>query len=446
MRIATVPDSLRRQRFGWYMYDWANSAFAVTILAALFGPYLDKVVVPAGGYVLPVFGGAPLSATSLYGYALGLSAFAVLLTSPVLGAIADAGAARKRFLAIFAILGSSASTLFFFVGEGDVALALGLFMVANFSFVSGNVFYDSFLPHIAGPEEQDAVSGRGYAYGYAGGGLLFVLHLLLVQFHEAAGIADVTVALRIALGSVGLWWAGFSLVTFRELREAGYEGLRHSWLTMARAGFVRVARTARIVGRMRQLLLFLLAFMVYNDGIQTVIAMATVYGSDELHFDTLTLMGCLLMVQLVGVAGSQLFARISRRTGTKNAILLSLLIWTAVVVYAYFMSQPFEFWILGAVVGLVLGGSQALSRSLYSSIIPVEAAAEFFGFFSVFEKFSAIWGPIVFAIMRQTTGSSRASIISLVVFFVVGGVALLFLNLKRARADSAILAEEIARV
>lgn len=446
MRIATDPHPLQKQRFGWYMYDWANSAFSVTILAALFGPYLDKVVVPAGGYVLPLIGTTPLSATSLYGYALGISAFAVLLSSPVLGAIADAGSSRKRFMAVFAILGSTASALFFFVGQGDVALALGLFLVANFSFVSGNVFYDSFLPHLAGPDEQDAVSARGYAYGYAGGGLLFILHLLLVQFHDAVGISDVTMALRISLGSVGLWWAGFSLVTFHHLREDHNDGVRQSWSALAKAGFARVARTAGIVGKMRQLVLFLLAFMVYNDGIQTVIAMATVYGSDELHFDTLTLMGCLLMVQLVGVAGSQMFARISKRTGTKNAILLSLLIWTAVVVYAYFMSQPFEFWILGGVVGLVLGGSQALSRSLYSSIIPVEAAAEFFGFFSVFEKFSAIWGPIVFAVVRQTTGSSRDSIISLVVFFLVGGIALLFLNLKSARAESAVLADKIAGV
>jgi UMF1 family MFS transporter len=314
-------------------------------------------------------------------------------------------------------------------------------MVANFSFVSANVFYDAFLPHIAPPEMQDAVSGKGYAYGYAGGGLLFMLQLLLVQFHEMLGVEEV-MAVRLSLGSVGLWWGGFALITFSRLQEPRIAADGRGLGTIIADGFRRIAATGRKVRSLRQMGLFLLAFMIYNDGIQTVIAMATIYGSDELGFDTLTLMGALLMIQFVGMAGAQLFGRLAQTFGAKNMVLAALVIWTGVVVYAFFMTEPMEFWILGAVVGLVLGGSQALSRSLYSRIIPPSASAEFFGFFSVFEKFSAIWGPIVFAVIRQATGSARLSIISLIAFFLVGGTMLVFVRMRDAEREK----DELERV
>ena len=419
---------------GWYMYDWANSAFAVTILAALFGPYLSKVVVPEGGVAIPLLGISGLSATSLYGYALGFSAFLVLLSSPVLGAIADYTTAKKRFLMFFCYLGSASSLLMFFVDAGDVTLAIVLFMLANFSFVSANVFYDAFLPHIAAPDKQDLVSGKGYAYGYVGGGLLFMLQLVLVQFHDVVGLSEI-MAVRVSLGSVGLWWGGFSIITFQRLIEPRAAGKRPPLLTIVNTGFRRLSQTMHTVRSLKQMGLFLLAFMIYNDGIQTVIAMATIYGSEELHFDTLTLMGALLMIQFVGMVGSQMFAMLASRFGTKRMVLVSLVVWTGVVVYAFYMTEPLEFWILGGVVGLVLGGSQALSRSLYSRIIPPAASAEFFGFFSVFEKFSAIWGPIAFALIRQLTGSARLSILSLVAFFVVGGIILTFVRMREAEDD-----------
>ncbi len=438
MRVTAAAVEARRTHdrvlHGWYMYDWANSAFAVTILSALFGPYLDKVVVPEAGVDIALLGMHGLSATSLYGYTLGLSAFLVLISSPILGAIADSTAAKKRFMMFFCYLGSFSSLMLFFVDAGDVGLALLLFMLANFSFVSANVFYDAFLPHIAAPEMQDFVSGKGYAYGYAGGGLLFMLQLLLVQFHESFGISEI-MAVRVALGSVGLWWGGFAMITFSRLHEPRIAGGGKSAGTIVADGFRRIALTMRKVRSLRQMSLFLIAFMIYNDGIQTVIAMATIYGSEELGFDTLTLMGALLMIQFVGMAGAQLFALLAKRFGTKSMVLASLVIWTAVVVYAYFMTQPMEFWILGAVVGLVLGGSQALSRSLYSRIIPPSASAEFFGFFSVFEKFSAIWGPVVFAVIRQLTGSARMSIISLVLFFLVGGAILVLVRMRDAEDE-----------
>ncbi len=423
----------------WYMYDWANSAFAVTILAALFGPYLDQAVVPGSGVDIPWLGMYKLSSTSLYGYTLGISAFLVLLSSPIMGAIADYTSAKKKFLMFFCYLGSLSTLLMMFIGPGDVWLALLLFFIANFSYVSANVFYDAFLPHIAAPADQDSVSGMGYAYGYAGGGLLFLLQLLLVQFHEQLGITDVTWAIRISLGSVGLWWGGFSIMTFLRLPEPMLIKRNESYLRLVGGGLKRIVKTFRKIRGMRQLGMFLVAFMIYNDGIQTVIAMATIYGSAELGFDTLTLMGCLLMVQFVGIAGARIFARLAGSYGTKTMVMVSLLVWSVVVIYAYFMTQPYEFWILGGIVGLVLGGSQALSRSLYSKIVPPAASAEFFGFFSVFEKFSAIWGPIIFAVIRQATGSSRLSIISLIVFFIFGFILLAFVNMREAVREKDVL-------
>jgi MFS transporter, UMF1 family len=443
-RVMTDRDELRRQRSGWYYYDWANSAFAMTILAALFGPYLDKVVVPPSGWSIPLLGIGPLHSVALFGYTLGASALCVLLTSPVLGAIADSSRSKKKFLMAFCYVGSAATMLMFFIGPGDTGLALTLFFIANICFVSGNVFYDAFLPHIAAPEDQDRVSGKGYAYGYAGGGLLFLAHLLLVQFHAQVGIADVTLAIRIALGSVGLWWGGFSIITFRRLKEPAAERARSGVAASIRVGFGRVIKTVAKVRSLKQLTIFLFAFMIYNDGIQTAISMSSIYASGELHFDTLTLMGGLLMVQFIGIAGSRLFGYLASSFGTKTILLASLVVWCAITTYGFFMRVPLDFWILCSVVGLVLGGSQALSRSLFSRIVPAGASAEFFGFFSVFEKFSAIWGPLVFAVVQQVSGSARNSIITLSAFFVVGFIILSFLNVRKAVDESRALEPELA--
>jgi len=433
-RSGTIQN--RRVIHGWAMYDWANSAFATSVLAALLGPYLDKVVVPPEGITITVFGYAfeHVSATSLWGYAIGATALLLLLTTPVLGAIADTSGRKKTMMRFFCYLGSVATSLLYFSGPGDVTYTLVLFMVANYSFVAGNVFYDAFLPLIARPEEQDDISGKGYAYGYLGGGLLFLLHLLLIQFHDFFGIQDAAFATRLAFASVGFWWGGFALITFKRLEERQTPASLSSLKTMV-TGFRRIYSTARQVSSLRHLLWFLLAFMVYNDGIQTVISMATIYGSDELGLDYSSLMLSLLLVQLLGVPASRAFGRAGRRYGTKPVLIFSLVVWSAIVVYAYFMQSAVEFFILGGFVGFVLGGSQALSRSLYSKIIPIEAPAEFFGFFSVFEKFSAIWGPLVFAVIRQSTGSSRLSILSLIIFFVLGFIMLLFFKPEKAKAD-----------
>jgi UMF1 family MFS transporter len=286
---------------------------------------------------------------------------------------------------------------------------------------------------------MDWISGKGYSYGYVGGGLQFALSLVLIMAHERIGISQ-DLAIRVGLASAGIWWAGFTLFTAHYLRESGVKGtiplrFRHLWrpVALAMVGVSRTVATARHAGRFRHLLLFLIAFMLYNDGIQTVINLATTYGSVELRLSTSVLMLTLLLIQFIAMGGALLFGRIAERTGAKHAIMITLVIWSGVVMYAYFIHSAAQFMFLGAVVGLVLGGSQALSRSFFGSMIPESASSEFYGFYTVFTKFSSIWGPLVFGVIKQATGSSRLAIVSLISFFIVGLLLLSQVNEGKAR-------------
>jgi UMF1 family MFS transporter len=428
-----------RTIFGWCMYDWANSAY-ITTAVTLVPIYVANTVVGQQGAVL---GGRHYHPDSLWGLMVGTADLLAFLSAPVLGAIADFSASKKRFLLWFAYVGALFTVLLYLSYAGDIYRTAVFFVIAQFAFVSANVFYDAFLPQIASDDKMDWVSGKGYAYGYVGGGLQLAIALGLIAGHARLGISQET-AMRIGIAMAGLWWAFFTLFTARRLRETGAvqpmpEGYR-GWprpLAMAAVGVSRTLRTARRAGRFRHLVLFLVAFMLYNDGIQTVINLATAYGSVELHLAPWVLMLTFLMIQAIATFGALLFGRLAERMGTKHAIMLSLVMWSGVVVYAYFIHSAAQFVALGAVVGMVLGGSQALSRSYYGSMIPEEASAEFFGFYTVFTKFSAIWGPFVFAIIKQTTGSSRQAVVSLMFFFIVGLVLLHFVNEKKAREAKA---------
>jgi UMF1 family MFS transporter len=436
MGAASTPKNDPRDLFGWYMYDWANSAYILTVSAGLIGPYLLNVVIPDSG---AVFFGITFGASSLFPLAVGVSAALTFLIAPVLGAIADFSGAKKRFLLFFAYTGALATIPLYFSGTGDVLLTLALFIVAQTAFVAANVFYDAFLPNIAASEDMDRVSGRGFAYGYLGGGLHFAMSLVLVVGYEQIGISQGR-AIQISLATAGIWWAGFTLFTLRYLKESrtgtplpdAYRamGCMLGYLSL---GFSRTIRTARKVKRFRHLVLFLVAFMLYNDGIQTVLLVGNLYGADELGLGYGALMGTLLVIQFVAIGGALFFSWLAGRIGTKQTIMLTLIVWSIAVSYAYFIETATEFFILGGVFGIVLGGSQALSRSFYGSMIPAEASAEFFGFYSVFSKFSAIWGPFVFFFINQITGSSRNAIVSLVVFFVLGLVLLYFVDENKAR-------------
>ncbi len=427
----------RRTIFGWCMYDWANSAYATTVLAGLLPAYFESAIVGEGGATIA---GHTFSATGLWGFAASAAAFIAFLASPVLGAIADFSTAKKRFLLAFAYTGSLFTILLFFCTGGDVLMTLAFFVIAQLGFVGGNVFYDAFLPVIATEDWMDRISGRGYAFGYLGGGLQFACALGLVAGHEMLGISK-EFAARIALTMAGAWWAGFTLFTVALLHEARAvytlpERYRR-WFRPAAyvaVGVGRTLATIKRVRRFRHLVLFLVAFMLYNDGIQTVIVMATIYGRGELGLATTDLMLTLLIIQAVAMLGALLFGRLAARVGTKPAVMVSLVIWCGVVIYAYFIHTTAEYFALGVVVGLVLGGSQALSRSYFGAMIPEHASAEFYGFYTVFSKFSAIWGPLQFGLITEWTGSARLSIVSLIVFFVGGLVLLAFVDDDQARA------------
>jgi UMF1 family MFS transporter len=432
----------RRVIFGWAVYDWANSAYATTLVTALLPIYFAEVVVPRDFTI----GGTAYAAETLWGYLIGASALFVFLAAPTLGAISDFASSKKRFLVGFCYFGVVNALLLWFCNAGDVWRTVFLFICAHVGFVGANVFYDAFLPQIAPDGKQDWVSAKGFSFGYLGGGLQFLIALGLIAGHDAFGMTT-ALAAKVGMMMSAIWWGGFGLITAFLLKEPRTVAVlpapycRYPLGTGYIAfGCRRVWRTSRRVGQMKHLLLFLIAFMIYNDGIQTVVEMAAIYGKQELGLDSTALMLTLLVVQFVALAGSLAAARAAERFGTRRTIMATLVGWSIVVIYAYFIHTATEYFVLGGVVGLVLGGSQALSRSFFGSMIPVNASAEFFGFYSVFNKFSSIWGPVLFGFIRHTTGSSRNAIISLMAFFIIGIVLLSFVDEVRARRASAEIA------
>ena len=419
------------------MYDWANSAYITTAAVALLPNYFAQAVVGEAG--VDIFG-MNMSATALWGFMLGGAAFLVFLFAPVLGAIADFSSGKRRFLAGFAYMGSLFATMLYFCKSGDVGLTIALFMGTQVCFVAGNVFYDAFLPQIASEDKLDSVSAKGYAFGYVGGSLQFAIALGLVAMQKTP--EDQAMAARIGMAMTGIWWAGWTLLTLKYLKEVkipyelpeAYRD-RPKILAYLALGISRTVATAKRVGRFKHLTLFLVAYMIYNDGIHTVTSMATIYGTEELRLSTTALMVTLLLVQVVAIGGALVFSRIANRIGAKHAVMCALVLWSGVVTYGYFIHTATEFFVLGIIVGVVLGGTQALSRSFYGAMIPEQASAEFYGFYSVFSKFSSIWGPVTFGFIKQITGSARLAIISLMIFFIVGLILLGFVDEEKAKAD-----------
>jgi UMF1 family MFS transporter len=419
----------RRQVRAWLAYDWANSAWAMTVAVAVLPVYFASTVVPKGGVEIL---GARVDATVLWGYVNSFSTLAVFLTAPVLGAIADRLGARRLLLSVFGISGGLLTMLLATCGPGDVAATLWIYALSQFAFVSANVFYDSFLPHLAKDEELDRLSARGFAVGYVGGSLHFVLALVLMATHARWGLTAEAAA-RIALGTAGLWWAGFGAITFLGLREPPRTGEATGLLRAVREGVTETLATTRRVAKVKPVLLFLLAFVLYNDGVQTVIKMASLYGTEEVGVGMPLMMGTLLGIQLLAMVGALAFARLAEAWGTKKALQLAVALWLVAVAWAYVLTTPAGFVVLAALAGLVLGAVQALSRSLFAAMIPREASAELFGFFSVFNKLSGVAGTFLFATVRQATGTSRLAILSVAVLFVAGLVLLWRVDEAEAR-------------
>jgi UMF1 family MFS transporter len=429
----------------WAMYDWAVSAVQTTIMVAVFPIYFKKVA--AAGLPDAVATGYVATANSV-----ALVLIAVL--SPVLGAWADFTGKRKRFLAAFMALGAGATALMFFVRQGDLWLGYWLFVASLLGASGSFVFYEALLPHVAhGEAEIDRVSAAGYGLGYVGGGVLLALNLAwilkpgLFGLPAGAGLGPdaATLPTRLALLSVAVWWVLFSLPLFRRVPEPPRaiepgEARRGS---PVRAAFGRLARTFSQLRSYRQAFLMLLAFLVYNDGIQTIIKMATAYGSD-LGIGRDALIAAVLVVQFVGIPFAFVFGHLGARIGARRAIFLGLAVYVGISIFAYFMTTASHFFILAAVVGMVQGGTQALSRSLFASMVPPHRSGEFFGFFSVFEKFAGIFGPLLFAGALAMTGTSRAAILWVIAFF-AGGAVLLSRGQVEAGRRAARAAEARAR-
>lgn len=402
----------QRAILAWTLYDWANSAFATTIMAAVLPVYYASVAAAnLPGYL----------ATSYWGYTTSIALLLAALISPVVGTLADFQGAKKRYLTIFVLIGVTGTALLYLVRTGDWLLASIFFTIGNLGFAGSLVFYDSLLPHVATPEEMDQVSARGYAMGYLGGGLLLAINLAMILLapEELTGLMS-----RLSFLSVAIWWLVFTIPLWRFVPEPPRRVLQHETeFTAIQASFRRLGSTFRDITRYRQLFLFLVAFWFYNNGIGTIITMATIYGA-EIGIGSTTLIGTLLMVQFLGVPFAFAFGWLAKRIGTKPSIYLSLMVYTVIAVAGYFMTEEWHFWALGAAVATVQGGSQALSRSLLGRMMPKSKSAEFFGFFSVSEKFAGIAGPALFATVSRLMGNSRLSIVSLVIFFVVGAILL----------------------
>jgi UMF1 family MFS transporter len=432
--VASVPANNRREQVGWYFYDWANSAFSTTVVTVFIGPYLTNVAqaaVDGRGLIYPF--GIPVAAGSLFPYVVSLSVLLQVFLLPIVGAIADYSNAKKQLMMAFAYLGAIATMALLFVQGGRYLLGAALFLLANLAFGASIVFYNAFLPQIAGPDQRDAVSSRGWALGYLGGGLLLLANLLFFNARERLGVATGD-AVRLCLFSAGAWWALFTLIPLARLRNRG--AVRplppgSSYLTI---GFRQLAHTFRNARRYPMTLFFLLAYLLYNDGIQAVIALAAVYGAEELKIDQQYLILTILMIQFVAFGGALAFGVLARRIGAKRAILLSLLIWMAVVVIAYFMpaGNLGLFFALGAAIATVLGGSQALSRSLFSQMIPPGQESEYFSLYEISERGTSWLAPLLFGLVFQATGSYRLAVVSLIIFFAVGIALLVFVDVRRA--------------
>ncbi len=418
----------KQEIFGWSMYDWANSAFASTVVTTFLGPYLATLARAQGGTVNLL--GYAVEADAFYPLCVSISVILQVFFLPILGTLADYTPFKKMLLLFFAYLGASATVLLFFI-QGNLVVWGGLlFIIANLSFGAAIVFYNAFLPDIASPDRRDAVSSQGFAFGYIGGGVVLVLNLLLVNF-----MTDTGLAVRLSLASAGVWWLVFTFL-FPQQRlvqrppvlsmPAGESYLTHSlkefWASLK-----------EMKQRYPKTLQYLIAYLVYNDGIQTINTVATIFAVSELGMGNQTLVLVILMIQFVAALGAILFNQLAQRIGAKLTIILNLLIWCGTVIYAYaFLQTEFQFWILGFAIAMVLGSSQALSRSLFSQMIPHSRESAYFGLYEISERGTSWIGPIVFGLAVQLTGSARVAILPIIAFFLFGIVVLYFTNVREA--------------
>lgn len=429
-----TADRKREQR-GWYFYDFACSVYSTSVLTVFLGPYLTSIAKSAAdpdGFVHPL--GIPVRAGSLFAYAVSASVILAVVLMPIVGAAADRSGRKKPLLAAAAYTGAAATAGMFFLDGHRYLLGAVLLIVANASLSVSMVLYNAYLPQIAGPEERDRVSSRGWAFGYTSGAGVLVLDLVLYSGHDSFGVSEST-AVRICLASAGIWWGAFTLVPLRRLRDRKAAAVAAAEGRVG-AGWRQLISTLRDMRARPLTLAFLAAYLIYNDGVQTVISQASIYGSEELGLNQDTLIVAVLLVQLLAVAGALGMGRLAQTYGAKRTILGSLAVWAVILGVGFFLParQPVLFFVLAGAIGTVLGGSQALSRSLFSHMVPSGKEAEYFSAYEMSDRGLSWLGPLVFGLAYQLTGSYRDAIISLVVFFAVGFVLLARVPVRAAVA------------
>lgn len=415
----------KRTILSWALYDWANSAFATTVMAGFF-PLFFKQYWSVGADVNV--------STARLGTANSIAGLIVALSAPLLGAIADRGTSKKKFLLFFAFLGAVMSCGLSLVAQGHWTLAAGLYVVAMIGYCGGNVFYDALITGIASPKKMDVVSALGYSLGYLGGGALFAVNVWMTLKPETFGLPDAATAVRVSFLTVGIWWAVFTVPLILFVKEPRTVEAR-AGLGMVRAGLGQLVDTFKDIRKNRMIFLFLLAYWFYIDGVDTIIRMAVDCGL-SLGFNANDLIVALLIVQFVGFPAALAYGYLGKRIGAKRGIFLAIAIYLGITIGGAFMQNERQFYMLAIAIGLVQGGIQALSRSYYARIIPTDKSAEYFGFYNMLGKFAAVLGPFLMGhiglLVRQVSGSSdlgtRASIMSIALLFVIGAVLLCFVH------------------
>lgn len=447
-------DKKKKSLWGWAIYDWANSAFATTVMAGFFPIFFKKYW---------SYGTDVNMSTAQLGFGNSIASLIVALMAPVLGAIADRGSARKKFLIFFAYLGVLMTASLFLVGKGQWVWAIFVYTMGIVGFSGANVFYDSLLPAVAGEDKIDYASGLGFSMGYLGGGLLFLINVLMTLMPEAFGLSDSAEAVRYSFVSVSLWWGLFTIFTIKWVQEEKIAVVSSRKTSAIIGGLQQFIGTFRKVRHLKTVFLFLLAYWFYIDGVDTIIRMAVDYGM-SLGFASNDLIVALLIVQFVGFPAALGFGKLGQRWGVRKSIYLAICVYMCVTVWGTMMTQRHEFYILAVIIGLVQGGIQALSRSYYSRLIPKAQAGEYYGFYNMLGKFAAIFGPALMGVVGLIAKrilmpvaptpeqvvyvgqlASRWSIGSILLLFLIGAILLYFVDEEKGRAEVVYLGGPIQR-
>lgn len=430
----------RKAVFGWAMYDWANSAFATTVMAAFFPIFFKKFWSAGADTVV---------STAKLGMANSIAGMVVALSAPILGAIADRGGTKKKFLMFFAFIGVVMTASLYMVTKGNWGMAIAVYVLATVGFSGGNIFYDSLITAVSSERRMDFVSALGFSLGYLGGGILFAFNVWMTLKPATFGFADAGAAVRFAFLSVACWWAIFSIPVFLFVKEPGAKERTGAFEAVS-AGLRQLGHTFQEIRHLKMIFLFLIAYWLYIDGVDTIIRMALDYGM-SIGFETNDLILALLITQFVGFPSAVAFGYLGGKIGTKRAIYIAIAVYIAVTIYAAFMTHKNEFYILAVVIGMVQGGIQALSRSYFARMIPVDKSAEFFGFYNLIGKFSVVIGPVILGITALVVRSmgyssifaSRISITSIAILFIAGGVMLRFVDERTGKKEAQYLSRTV---